>query len=142
MQTLKSNQHHVRLLLLAVLVVLGTMVTLVPDKAEAIDRLGAKWVGCEYTDCSWKFEWRRTTATSNVFNAYWRHREFGRFQGVITISISGSMVTVSRPALGGGPPCTYTGKYEKRDITQGRPARVSGTYTCGSFTGPWKATIR
>lgn len=107
----------------------------------ALDRLGSQWNGCEYTGCQWKFQWRRTNANSNVFNAYWSHRTNPKVQGKITISISGTTVTVSRPALGGAPSCTYTGTYHKRDIHNARPAWVSGTYTCGSYTGPWKATI-
>lgn len=110
-------------------------------RADALDRLGSQWNGCEYTNCEWKFQWRRTNANSNIFNAYWYHHQYGKVQGQISISISGSTVTVSRPAIGGGPPCTYTGTYEKRDIHNARPAMVSGTYTCGSYTGPWKATI-
>ena len=106
------------------------------------DRLGSSWDGCEYgPTCEWKFHWVRQRADTNVFNAYWRHSHHPSFQGHITIFLSGTSVTVSRPPLGGAPACTYTGTYYKRDVTQGIPARVRGTYTCGSYTGPWRATI-
>ena len=130
-------------LLAAFLVVAGLALGLVAmsGDANAIDRLGVSWHGEEYTDFSWKFEWRRTRADSNVFNAYWRHRTLGRFQCKITISLSGTAVTVSRPASCGGVACTYTGTYKPRDIHNARPAYASGTYVCGSFVGPWRARI-
>lgn len=109
----------------------------------AADRLGSSWHGCEFgPSCEWQFEWRRVSANSNVFNGYWRHPQQGRFQGQITVFLSGTSVTVSRPALGGAPACTYSGTYKKRDVHNAIPARVSGTYTCGAYTGPWRATIR
>ncbi len=109
----------------------------------AADRLGSSWHGCEFgPSCEWQFEWRRVSTNTNVFNGYWSHPQYGRFQGQITVSLSGTSVVVSRPALGGGPPCTYSGTYKKRDVHNAIPARVSGTYTCGAYTGPWRATIR
>lgn len=124
------------------LLVLFAGITFFSGQANALDRLGSRWEGCEYNNCEWKFEWRRTNANSNVFNAYWRHRQHGKFQGKIRISLNGNSVTVARPALGGGPACTYTGTYSKRDVHNAKPASVKGTYRCGSYTGPWRATIR
>ena len=111
--------------------------------AGSNDDLGTSWDGCEYgSTCEWHFHWTRVRGDDNVFNGYWRHSKYPSFQGKIRISISGSTVTVNRPALGGAPPCTYTGTYHVRDLTNGIPPRVRGTYTCGTYTGPWHAEIR
>jgi len=112
-------------------------------RAEALpcDKLGSNWKGCEYAGCQWKFEFRRLTCSSTLWNAYWWHPQAGRLQGKITITMSGKTVNISRPSIGGAPPCTYVGTWHPRDVHNGLPYRATGTYTCGSYTGPWQARI-
>lgn len=112
-------------------------------RAEALpcDKLGSNWKGCEYTSCQWSFEFRRPTCGSTLWNAYWSHPSLGRVQGNITITMSGTTVNISRPAIGGAPSCNYVGTWYPRDVHNALPYRVIGTYTCGSYKGPWKASI-
>lgn len=108
--------------------------------AMAADPLGYKWVGQEYTNYEWNFEFTRA-GRGNLFNAKWTNRRTGAsFTGYVTISVSGSSVTISRTAAGGGGFATvYSGTYRKRDLTNGRRAGASGTYAGGAF--PWRATV-
>ncbi len=115
-----------------------------PAAALPCDDLGSSWIGCEYgAACEWNFRFVRQTCNSNVWNAYWTHPRVAGFQSQITITKAGSTVTVIRPTAAGGVSCTYTGTYKVRDVTNGIPYRVSGSYTCSNgYTGPWRANIR
>lgn len=119
----------------------GLMLSSLRAEALPCDNLGSHWKGCEYTGCQWSFEFRRQRCDSNVWNAYWSHPQFGRVQGNITISMSGTAVSISRPPIGGAPACSYEGTWKPRDVHNALPYRASGSYTCGSYTGPWKASI-
>ena len=105
------------------------------------DRFGRSWTGCEYSGCQWNFKWTRIRNT-NDFRAEWWHRTLGRVRGTVSVSLSGSSVNVFRPASGGAPACSYSGTYKKRDVHNGIPAKVRGTYSCGGGPAyPWRAEI-
>jgi len=104
------------------------------------DRLGRLWTGCEYQDCSWTFQWERRA--NGKFAGRWHHATFGRFKGMVEIQQHGDSILVLRPPLAGGTACRYSGTLRQADHTANLPARVYGTYTCGTYTGPWRATIK
>jgi len=114
-----------------------------PALALPCDELGSIWEGCEYgSSCEWKFNLKRRSCNSNVWNGTWYHPRYPSFSTTITISIIGDNVTMSRSAVG-GVSCTYSGKYRRRDTTNASPYRVSGRYSCSNcYSGPWRANIR
>ena len=106
-----------------------------------VDRLGIRWEGEEYHGYQWKFQFRRRSANTNVFNGYWSHHQHDPVQGPITITLQGNRVTMNRSPETGAT-CTYTGTYKPRDIINGIPAKASGTYTCDDgYKGKWRASI-
>lgn len=115
-----------------------------PAMALPCDELGSSWNGCEYgASCEWNVRFVRQSCSSNVWNAYWSHPQGGKLRSQVTITKSGSTVTIIRPMAAGGVACTYTGTYKKRDVTNALPYRVSGTYRCSNgYVGPWRANIR
>lgn len=90
------------------------------------DPLGTRW---SESEGGWSGDWVRR-GTSNVFNASWGG---GSIRAVLTISISGNQVSVSRQNATDGNNCQYQGTLNG--------SQVSGTYTCTSGGGNWSATI-
>jgi hypothetical protein len=91
------------------------------------DPLGSRW---SEEENGWRGEWVRR-GNSNIFDATWTGS--GTVRAVLTISISGDVVSVSRQNASDTNNCQYQG------VLRGRS--VSGTYQCVSGGGQWSATI-
>lgn len=120
-----------------------------PSPAQALpcDSRGSNWSGTVQIGAAYyNFDLRRQTcAPGSLWNFYLRPTSGGApSQGQVTVGLNGSAIAVSPvPGTPTGCPLSLSGTYARRDVTNGRPYRGSGTATCGSGpTGVWRATIR
>lgn len=90
------------------------------------DPYGSRWSESEN---GWSGDWVRR-GKSNVFDASWGG---GSVRAVLTMSISGNQVSVSRQGATDGNNCQYQGTLDGY--------QASGTYRCTSGGGNWRATI-
>lgn len=128
---------------------IGSYFVSAPAMALPCDARGSNWQGSVQIGAAYyNFELRRLScASASLWNFYLRPTSGGGApsQGQVTVTLSGRSITVL--PVGGtatGCPLTLGGTYARRDVTNGRPTRGSGTATCGGAapTGIWNATIR
>lgn len=95
--------------------------------------LGSNWNVID-TSGSWRGVWTRR-GNSNTFDAVWTHPVHGRHTAVLTISLSGSQVSIYRRDRLGN--CTYRGTVAADGLN------VTGTVRCSwdRNTYNWQATI-
>lgn len=108
------------------------------------DQRGSSWSGRVQMGATvWGLNLRRQTcATGSLWNYYMWTAQGARMQGQTNVFKSGWNLTVS-PINGGAINCNLSGTWARRDVTNGRPTRGSGTATCpGAPTGVWSAAIR
>lgn len=128
---------------------LSTYFLSTPAQALPCDARGSNWQGSVQIGAAYyNFELRRQTcAPTSLWNFYLRPTSGGGApsQGQVIVTLNGRSINVS-PVAGTatGCPLTLGGTYARRDVTNGRPTRGSGTATCGGAapTGVWRATIR
>ncbi|MEP2990294.1 MAG: hypothetical protein ABJN65_15030 [Parasphingorhabdus sp.] len=130
-------------------VALSTYFIATPAQALPCDSRGSNWQGSVQIGAAYyNIELRRQTcAAGSLWNFYLRPTSGGgaASQGQVTVSLSGRSLNVSPvPGTATGCPITLNGTYARRDVTNGRPTRGSGTATCGGTapTGVWRAAIR
>jgi hypothetical protein len=119
-----------------------------PAQALPCDDRGSNWNGTVQIGAAYyNFELRRQScAPSSLWNFYLRPTSGGgaASQGQVTVGLTGSSISVT-PVSGtaSGCPLSLSGSYARRDVTNGRPYRGSGTAMCGAGpTGVWRAVIR
>ncbi len=120
-----------------------------PAQALPCDNRGSNWQGfVQIGEASYNLELRRQSCSArSLWNFYLRPISGGGApsQGQVTVALSGRSISVS-PVVGTstGCPITLNGIYARRDVTNGRPTRGSGTAKCigDAPTGVWRAAIR
>jgi hypothetical protein len=91
------------------------------------DPYGTRW---SESESGWSGEWVRR-GNSNVYDASWGG---GAVKAILTITISGNSVYVSRQNATDANNCQYQGTLSGNTVT--------GTYTCTRGGGQWRATIQ
>jgi hypothetical protein len=93
--------------------------------------LGMRW---QEEEASWRSVWTRR-GSSNVFDASYTGPAGERAATVNVVSIEGNRVSIKRSASSDGYGCNYEG------TVQSDGATITGTYSCGSGSMSWRATI-
>ena len=93
--------------------------------------LGMRW---EEEEAGWRSVWTRR-GSSNVFDASYTGPGGERAATVNVVTIEGNRVSIKRSASSDGYGCNYDGTVQSDGVT------ITGTYSCGSGSKNWRATI-